>query len=234
MTYANRSDTPVYFIDLDGVYEETRRKRRTTVLGYNHEEEIARVKLELPVSTHAVDSLNLRDPRLGVYEQLQDLIGRLGLEKGRVDIALSPSERNAALTVNEYETLLMKHDLAEVLRNPVRFMAEKGRNILLDPRAVPYKTLNYAKYDFVQVLNEFMDAVGMSNSALERILDRFMAIPASRFLRMKRSVSLLVANHGSGTPGTIVQGTYQSPIMVQWEKAPRQSREIEAVFRRFA
>jgi thiamine phosphate synthase YjbQ (UPF0047 family) len=234
VTYANRDDTPVYFIDLDGVYEQTRRRRRTTVLGYNREEEVARLKLKLPLSDHAVDSLNLRDPRLGVYQELQDMVHRLGLEAGRVDIALAPSERNAALTVNEYETLLMKHDMAEVLRNPVRFMAEKGRNILLDPRAVPYKTLNYAKYDFVQVLNEFLDAVGMGNSALERVVDKFMAIPASRFLRMKRSVSLLVANQGNGSQGHIVQGTYQSPILVQWEKAPRQSREIEAIFRRFA
>ena len=56
---------------------------------------------------------------------------------GRIDISLAPNEHHAGLTVNEYETLLMKHDLAEVLRNPLRFMAEKGKHMPSQPQGHP-------------------------------------------------------------------------------------------------
>ena len=74
-------------------------------------------------------------------------------------MSLDTAERHSALTVNEYETLLMKYDLAEVLANPLRFVAEKYRHALADPRAVPAKTLGYAKYDFVRVLNRGLDTL---------------------------------------------------------------------------
>src|SRR3712207_9360267 len=57
------------------------------------------------------------------------------LTKGRLRIALAPGERHAGLTVNEYETLLMRHDLSEVLRDPLRFMAEKAGHTLEIGRA---------------------------------------------------------------------------------------------------
>ena len=53
-------------------------------------------------------------------------LARAGIEKGRVDIALEPSERNVGLTVNEYETLLMQHDLREVLQNPLQVRGPEG------------------------------------------------------------------------------------------------------------
>jgi hypothetical protein len=135
--------------------------------------------------------------------------------------------------VNEYETLLMRHDLAEVLRNPLRFVAEKGRNMLLDPRSIPGKTLNYAKYDVVKLLNEVLDTLRMSNTPVERVIDKFLAMPAERFLRMKRKVSLLVSDRECPGQGEIVQGTYQSPILVQWHKSRRQARRLEVTFVRF-
>jgi hypothetical protein len=42
---------------------------------------------------------------------------------------------------------------------------------------------------------------------------------------MRRSVSLLVSDCPNGSPG-IIEGTYQSPILVQWQHAPRQSRVL--------
>ena len=85
-----------------------------------------------------------------------------------MDVSLAPEERHAGLTVNEYETLLMKHDLREVLRDPFRFVAEKGKSALRDPKAIPAKTLNYAKFDGVQILNKLMDRMGVR---LERFGD---------------------------------------------------------------
>ena len=125
---------------------------------------------------------------------------RHGVTKGRIRIALAPGERHAGLTVNEYETLLMRHDLSEVLRDPLRFMAEKAGHILGNPRAIPAKTLDYAKYDLVRVFNRLLDAVGLRESMVETVLAQAIAMPAARFLRMKRSVSLLVSDRQS--PGS--------------------------------
>jgi thiamine phosphate synthase YjbQ (UPF0047 family) len=189
--------------------------------------------LTVPVSGHAVDSVNLKDPRLGIYEQLADMVAQHGVSKGRIRVDLAPGEREAGLTVNEYETLLMRHDLAEVLRDPLRFMTEKARHVLADPRAVPMKTLGYAKYDLVRTFNQLVDALGLGASRVERLIARAIGVPASRFLGMKRSVSLLVSDRQSTGRGEIVEGTYQSPILVQWREPARQVRQLDVILTRF-
>jgi thiamine phosphate synthase YjbQ (UPF0047 family) len=233
VTYRNRPSEPVCFIDLDGVHAGRPRRRRTSVLGYSHEESVAQTRIVVPVSRHAVDSVNLKNPRLGIYEQCQQLVAEHGVTKGRIRLSLAPGERNAGLTVNEYETLLMRHDLSEVLRDPLRFMAEKAGHMLGNPRAIPAKTLDYAKYDLVRVFNQLLDAVGLHESMVESVLARAIAMPASRFLRMKRSVSLLVSDRHSIDRGTIVEGTYQSPILVQWHRGNRQARVLDVTLTRF-
>lgn len=230
-TYLHRDEAPVLFIDLDGVVPAGARARRATVLGYHREEAVATWESALPVSSHSVDSINLRDPKLGFFDELSEAVRRHGVEHGRIDVSLLPSERNVGLTVNEYETLLMQHDLAEVLRQPVRFMKAKGRNMLRDPGEIPRKTLDYAKYDLVHLFNETMDRLRINESALERMLSRFLALPAARFLRMKRSLSLPVSTT-SGREG-LVYGTYQSPILVQWSRAEDQVRRVRVSLARF-
>jgi hypothetical protein len=231
-TYVHRDGVPVLFIDLDGVVPAGSRSRKTTVLAYHREEPVTSWETALPVSPHPVDSVNLRDPRLGFFEELSSAVRREGVEVGRLDVTLLPSERNVGLTVNEYETLLMQHDLTEVLRDPLRFMAARARNMLRDPGSIPTKTLDYAKYDLVHVFNEAMDHLRISESTLERILSRFLALPAARFLRMKRSVSLPVsAAHGRDG---LIYGTYQSPILVQWSKAEGRQRRVRVSLVRFA
>jgi hypothetical protein len=42
---------------------------------------------------------------------------------------------------------------------------------------------------------------------------------------MRRSVSLLVSEHECGGSG-IIEGTYQSPILVQWQRTPRAARVL--------
>ncbi|MBI4539761.1 MAG: hypothetical protein HY704_09680 [Gemmatimonadetes bacterium] len=225
---------PVWFADLDGINGNQQRRRQTTVLGYHREQKVATIQMAIPVSRHAVASVNLKDPRLGFIDELREALARFEIAKGRIDIALRPDELHAGLTVNEYETLLMKRDLAEVLKNPLQYMVEKGKHMIRDPRAIPSKTINYAKYDVVQVLNEVMDILGMSESLVERIVNRLMAVPAARFLRMKRSISLPVFDRDPPGHGTIVEGTYQSPILVQWRKAEGRARQVDVTFVRFA
>ena len=225
VTHPNRAGEPVFFVDLDGVSECGQPRRRLTrLIGFNHERLVRATRIEVPVSTHPIDSVNLKDPRIGIYEELTAFVRAAGVLKGRLRVQLDPTERHSALTVNEYETLLMKYDLAEVLRNPLRFVAEKSRHALANPRAVPAKTLGYAKYDFVRVLNQGLDSLGLRGSLVEKVLARTLAVPAARFFRMRRSVSLLVSEL-DGQP-RIVEGTYQSPILVQWQHAPRQSRVL--------
>jgi hypothetical protein len=232
VTYLNQPGTPVYFIELDGVSPASRRLRTTAVVGYDQEEVVERATLRIPVSRHPVDSVNLADPQLGIAQLVNERLAQAGFEKGRIDITLGPDERDAGLTVNEYETLLMQHDLMEVLRDPLRFAAQKSRHILDDPLAVPRKTLGYARYDFVVVLNAFMEAFHLSESAVERLMAKVMAVPARRFLRRRR-VSFLASDHTQEGHASLVRGTYQSPILVQWRAAPGDSRTLTVSLVRF-
>ena len=233
VAYSNRPDQPLCFVDLDGVNGGRARRRRTRIIGYRQEEQVARVRIEVPVSPHPVDSVNLKDPRLGIYDQLSDLVARHGVAKGRVRLALNEAEHHAGLTVNEYETLLMRHDLLEVLRNPMRFAVEKARHAIANPRAVPAKTLDYAKYDLVHIVNTLVDRLGLRESLVERLFSRTLAVPAARFLRMKRSVSLLVSDDQENGRAGLVEGTYQSTILVQWHRAPQPTRVVDATLTRF-
>jgi len=233
VTYPTADTHPVYLVDLDGVHEHGARRRKASIIAYNDDRPVATVELEVPVSNHPVDSINVFSPELGLTEQLNDFIRHHGVSKGRLDISLASDEKDASLTVNEFETLLMQNDLRDVLRSPVRFMREKGRNLLRDPRSVPHKTLNYAQYDLVQLLNELMDAVGASESILERLLARLIGLPASRLLAVRRSVSLLVSDSGRDA-GAIVKGTYQSPILMQWRKPEHDRRHLTATLVAFS
>ncbi|HAY37465.1 MAG TPA: hypothetical protein DCY57_10940, partial [Bacteroidetes bacterium] len=94
------------------------------------------------------------------------------------------------------------------------------------------KAKDYMKYDLVHVVNEFIDSMGLSESLIERIIDKFFQVPAKRFLRMKRGVSLIVSDDETGK-GRIVSGTYQSPILVQWRKAEDRLRHVNVTFTRF-
>jgi hypothetical protein len=99
---------------------------------------------------------------------------------------------------------------------------------------LPVKTLGYAKYDLVRGFNELVDALGLSESLFERLLARAIAVPAARFLRMKRSVDLLVSDRHSPGNGAIVEGKYQSPILVQWRPTSTRARRVVVRLMQFA
>jgi len=216
----------VYFVDLDGVNANEPRRRLTRIVGFNGEEVVARERMSVPVSSHPLDSVNLKDPQTGLYARINELIARHGITKGRLRLALGSGEDQAALTVNEYETLLMKHDFVDIVRDPLHFMAEKGRHLWADPCAIPAKTLDYAKYDCVRVFNRICDVFHLSESFLETLAARMIALPARRFLRMKRSTSLLVSDRDSPGQGAIVEGRYQCPILLQWGRVHSGQRSI--------
>jgi hypothetical protein len=232
VTYRNRPLAPVYFIDLDGTNGSACRERQTTIVAYDQERVIARESFVVPVSHHPIDSVNLGDPRLGLVDRVNELLAASGLAKGRVDIALGASERNVGLTVNEYETMLMRHDLVEVLKDPLKFAAQRGRHMIDDPFAIPTKTLNYAKYDFPRLLNSAMEALRWDRSVLERAMAKLMSVPARRLLRSRRVTFLATQDEAAGRP-RLVRGTYQSPILVQWQQADKQVRRVAVTITSF-
>jgi hypothetical protein len=194
--YRHRPDDFVYFIDLDGTNGGAPRRRVTTILGFTSEEVVARDRLVIPIAARSVDSVNLKDPSLGLFEQLEELIARYDVTKGRIHMTLAAGERQA-LTINEYETLLMQHDVPDVLRNPFRFMRDRRRSLarghaLRTPRTI-----------------------------------------AAQFLRLQRSVSLLVSDGGANGGGHLVQGRFQSPILLQWGPPDGHTRDIEVTLTRF-
>ena len=230
VTHPNRPGETVCFIDLDGVNDGRPRRRQTRVIGFHRETVAGQMRLRVPLSGHSIDSISLKAPALGLYEQLGEFVARSDVDRGRLHIALGRSERDAALTINEFETLLMKYDLAAVLKNPLRFMAEEYRQALANPRAVAGKALGYAQYDLVRVLNTGLKTLGLHGSLLERVLARTLAVPAARLYRVRRSISLLVAGE-RGRPGP-VEGVYQSPILIQWQRAARDVRELDVTLYR--
>src|ERR1700682_5042655 len=169
VTYRTRPGRPVYFIELDGKSEVMRRQRTTTVRAYDAERVVSRTSVSISVSKHPIDSVNLGDPRLGLLEQVNDLLARSGLDRGRVALVLAPDQ----------------HHLVDVLRTPLRFAQIKGRNVLDDPLAIPGKTLSYAKYDVVRVLNSLMEALRLDQSSFERLVAKAMSVPARRFMRSR-------------------------------------------------
>ena len=86
--------------------------------------------------------------------------------------------------------------------------------------------LIFAKYDMVRVLNSLMDALGLEQSSVERLVAKVMALPAKRFIRTRR-VSFLASREEGSPAARVVRGTYQSPILVQWRPADSQERRID-------
>ena len=232
-SYELQGNEPVWFVELDGVHVGGTRQRRTSVVAYRGEEDVARMQVHVDAAPNSIDAQNLRDPRLGFIGQLQGVARRHEVSFGRFDISLPVDERHAGLTVNEYETLLMTHDLREVLRNPFRFMTQIGKEAIQAPLTIPVKALSYAQYDAVRIFNELMNRVGVRQSVVERLVNRALALPVSQFLRMKRRISLPILDRNGDGTGEIGWGTYQSPILVQWKSADGPTRALNVKLVRF-
>jgi len=233
VTYLNRSDEPVYFIELDGIYKDYVRSRRTMVMAYNNTEIVHRGRVAIPVENgHAIDSFNLKDARYGLFDQLEDWSRQYGVDRGCIDIRLAPEEDHAGMTVNEYETLLMRNDLPEALSDPLRYVVQRGKKLLRHPTLIPGKTRDYAAYDLIHFYNDLMDQVPIGRSVIDRIFS-VLSTPAKRMLRLKRYIRLLVSDSEATGSDRIVQGTYQSPILVQHHPAEDGVRYMDVTLRRF-
>src|SRR5262245_12460353 len=67
VTHPNRPSEAVCFVDLDGVNDGRPRARRTRVIGFQREAVAGQIRIPVPTSSHPIDSINLKDPKLGLY-----------------------------------------------------------------------------------------------------------------------------------------------------------------------
>ncbi len=233
VTYIHRPEEPVYFIELDGIYKDYVRRRHTAIMAYNRAEIVHRGRVEIPVSgSHAIDAFNLKDPRYGLFATLAEWLRQCGIDKGCIDIRLAPEEKHVGMTVNEYETLLMRNDLPQALSDPLRYVFQRGKRLLRSPASIPGKMHAYAAYDSLRFYNELLDQVPVGRSVINRIFS-VLSTPAQRILRLKRHIRLLVSDSANTGADPILQGAYQSPILVQHQSAAGDVRALDITLRHF-
>jgi hypothetical protein len=85
---------------------------------------------------------------------------------------------------------------------------------------------DYAIYDLIHLYNEVMDNVQIGRALIEKGL-AFLSGPASRFFRLKRCIQLLISGRGEVGRERIMQGLYQSPILIQYQQAEQGVRRLE-------
>ena len=212
--YLHHADEPVYFIELDGIYKHHVRQRRTTVMAYSDAEAVHRGRVSIPVAgSRAIAAFNLKESQYGLFSQVADWSRQHGVDKGYLDIRLAPDEKHVGMTVNEYETLLMRNDLPQALIDPLRFALQRGN-------------------DVVQLYNYLMAQVPVGRSVIDRVFAA-LSTPAKRILRLKRHVRLLVSDRAEAGANHVLHGTYQSPILVQYHPAPNGVRHLNVTLYRF-
>ena len=236
--YDNCAGRPVYFVDLDGKGEAFQRQRRFVVVGYNTHECVYTREVEIAMPDKPVVSVNLAQQVFGPDFDLDTLLQQHKIMYGAVVLALADDEEHAGLTVNEFEPLLIENDLAGVLDNPLHYMKKEAAGIVKDPRSLPKRAKKYLAQDLIQIINEIVATVGRHTSILHRVIEQLgKSIPylervieyvattsTSRWMGLNRHISLLISSDQEGTPGKLVMGTYQSPILVQWRRPASRSR----------
>ena len=78
-----------------------------------------------------------------------------------------------------------------------------------------------------------MEALRLDQGTFERLIAKVMSLPARRFLRSRR-VSFLAGSDRQSNVPVMLRGTYQSPILVQWQPAEKQERRIDIVVVQFS
>jgi hypothetical protein len=113
VSYVSHPGEPVHLVDLDGVYGDAWRQRHVRVVGYTSEVPVPQKHWTVPIVGNTCVDLSALSCRL--FEQLGQMVRSQNVTKGRVRLTLAAAP-NIALTVNEYEPLLIVHDLAAALQ----------------------------------------------------------------------------------------------------------------------
>jgi hypothetical protein len=73
-------------------------------------------------------------------------------------------------------------------------------------------------YDLIHLYNKLMKKRHITNSLVDKVLP-CLSLPLTRIFRLKKHIKLLVSSSMRTESGRIVQGTYQSPILLQYREA---------------
>jgi hypothetical protein len=224
--YTNQPKEPVYLVELDGVNGEERRKRTLRLVGYSREEAVAQAHWTVPLAPNTCVDLGVSSCRL--FEQLALMVRSHRVTKGRVLLALAAGMPNAALTVNEYEPLLILRDLCAVLDTRA---ANDGHEYAMAggiPPGMPFHRVD----DSGAAVQESPFRTGgnghSGNGQRVRHTKR-----ARCGLSLRRSVSLLVSDYDTPGVGKIVRGQYQSPILMPLGAPIAKSVALTATLLRF-
>jgi thiamine phosphate synthase YjbQ (UPF0047 family) len=229
--YFNRTEEPILLVELDGVGVEGPRQRITTIIAFNEERIVARELFAIPPPSQAISAVNLKEARFGIYAFLHEQIERYAVTKGRVYIRLLHDDHHASLMVNEYEPLLMQ-DLIEVLQDPLRFVSRQDHHVFTNCRLTT-ETVSHTKCDCTGFLGHNCSVSRLSELFSEMKFAHMNVLTAYWIRGMKCSISLLVSDQQCPGHGIIVDGTFQYPIMIQWNNGNSSPRRIEVMLSRF-
>ena len=85
----------------------------------------------------------------------------------------------------------------------------------------------------MQALNQLVDVLGLPTSRIEQWVARALAVPADRVFGVKRAIDLLVSDENPTGRAAIVEGNYQSPILIQWRAAATRARTVNVSLTQF-
>lgn len=242
--YEFAPDAPIYFIDLDGESRGTFRSRKTLAVGYNHTQCVHEEILSIKIPQKDQYALDLSQH----LNRLQSLVNKHNIHHGLVILELDSDEKNAGITVNEYETLLVERDLIDVLKNPLKYMLDNASALIRHPLTLPGKAKKILTYELhlairdglrfasrsVSALEYMVERLGMRLPLLESVIDRLATPLENRWMNLGTTARFLIhADHGV-SPGRIAIGTYQSPILIQWRRPNTDIRKLRVRLLQFS
>ncbi len=234
--YEFAPDAPIYFIDLDGESRGTFRSRRTLAVGYNHTQCVHEEILAIKMPQKDQYALDLSQH----LNRLQSLVNKHNIHHGLVILELDSDEKNAGITVNEYETLLVERDLIDVLKNPLKYMLDNASALMRHPLTLPGEAKKILTYELhlairdglrfasrsVSALEYMVERLGMRLPLLESVIDRLATPLENRWMNLGTTARFLIHADHDVSPGRIAIGTYQSPILIQWRQPNTDIRKL--------
>ena len=217
-----RSTSSISTADLRGDAAQ----RTTTVLAYDDERVVLQTSVSVPVSKHPIDSVNLADPRLGLLDQVNELLARSGLERAR-STCVEPERTQRRPHRQRIRNAADAHDLIGRAQEPAALREDQGAQH-------PRRSARHPRQD----------------AQLREIRRRARAELADGGARPRPVVVRAAVREGDGGAGAalhavatgqlprrsatavtararVLRGTYQSPILVQWQPAVGQARRLD-------
>ena len=231
-SYPAAPDRPVYLLDLDGVNQDTGRQRlrRVTALGFTTEQQVSSASISVP--SQRATSVGLRDPRFGLFDTLYAHLARHEVQYGRIRLQVS-STTGAALTVNEYEPLLMEQDLERALQSPRCFQRENA-TVYSNSHSNSHEHQSASggnRHTSAPIKQPFASGRPPRPATASGVDSNSRGDSNHALLDLRDYVDLMVVPDEQNQQGRIVQGRYQSPILLRSASAPATVQVRASIYR---